>query len=70
VALIAIAQKSEVYYLWRPNLPDEGDNFVLESAIAASSIIVTKNIKDFKTGQLKFPDLIIMTPQQFCDIYL
>lgn len=69
-ALLAIAQKSEVYYLWRPNLPDEGDNFVLESAIAVSGIIITKNIKDFKTGQLKFPDLIIMTPQQFCNIYL
>ena len=67
---MAIAQKSEVYYLWRPNLPDEGDNFILESAIAASAIIITKNIKDFRTGQLRFPDLIIMTPQQFCDIYL
>jgi len=67
---LAIAQKSEVYYLWRPNLPDEGDNFILESAIAASAIIITKNIKDFRTGQLRFPDLIIMTPQQFCDIYL
>lgn len=69
-ALLAIAQKSEVYYLWRPNLPDESDNFVLESAIAANAIIITKNIKDFRTGQLKFPDLIVMTPQQFCDIYL
>ncbi|MDZ7341654.1 MAG: putative toxin-antitoxin system toxin component, PIN family [candidate division KSB1 bacterium] len=69
-ALLAIAQKSEVYYLWRPNLPNESDNFVLESAMAASAIIITKNIKDFKKGQLKFPDLIIMTPQQFCDIYL
>lgn len=69
-ALLAIAQKSEVYYLWRPNLPDESDNFVLESAIAASAIIITKNTRDFKTGRLKFPDLIVMTPQQFCDIYL
>lgn len=69
-ALLAIAQKSEVFYLWRPNLPDESDNFVLESAIATSSIINTNNIKDFNTGQLKFPDLVVMTPQQFCDIYL
>lgn len=69
-ALLAIAQKSEIYYLWRPNLLDESDNFVLESAIATSAIIVTKNINDFKTGELKFPELVILTPQQFCDIYL
>jgi hypothetical protein len=25
----------EVYYRWRPNLPDEGDNHVLELAVAA-----------------------------------
>ena len=24
-----------VYYLWRPNLPDEGDNHVVELAVAA-----------------------------------
>jgi len=69
-ALLAIAQKSEVYYLWRPNLPDESDNLVLESASAASAIIITKNITDFRTGELKFPDLVVLAPQQFCDIYL
>ena len=69
-AFLAIAQKSEIFYLWRPNLLDESDNFVLESAIATSAIIVTKNINDFKTGELKFPELVILTPQQFCDIYL
>lgn len=69
-AFLAIAQKSEIFYLWRPNLLDESDNFVFESAIATSAIIVTKNINDFKTGELKFPELVILTPQQFCDIYL
>ncbi len=69
-ALLAIARKSEVYYLWRPNLPDMGDNFVLESAVATGAIIITKNIVDFKMGELKFPELIIMTPQQYCDLYL
>jgi predicted nucleic acid-binding protein len=69
-ALLAIAQQSDVHYLWRPNLLDEGDNFVLESAIASSALIVTKNLRDFHGGELKFPDLIVLTPQQFCDIYL
>ena len=69
-SLLAIAQKSEIFYLWRPNLLDESDNFVLESAIATSAIIVTKNIKDFKSGELRFPKLVNLTTQQLYDIYL
>jgi putative PIN family toxin of toxin-antitoxin system len=56
-ALLAIAQRSDVHYLWRPNLRDEGDNFVLESAIASGALIVTKNLRDFQGGELKFLDL-------------
>lgn len=69
-ALIAIAHKSEVFYLWRPNLTDEKDNFVLETAIATGAIIVTKNIKDFREGELKFPELTVLTPSQFSTMYL
>ena len=69
-ALLALAQKSEASYLWRPNLPDEKDNFVLEAAVATAALIITKNIADFKRGELKFSDLIVLTPQQFCNLYL
>lgn len=69
-ALVALAQESEVYYLWRPNLPDEADNFVLEAALATGAIIVTKNAKDFSHGELKFPELTVLTPQRFCDLFL
>lgn len=69
-ALVAIAHKSDVHYLWRPNLPDETDNFVLETAVATGAIVVTKNIRDFQRGELKFPELIIVKPKQFCDSYL
>ena len=69
-ALLALAYQSEVFYLWRPNLPDEEDNFVLEAAVATNALVVTKNTTDFQRGELKFPDLVILTPQQFCDLYL
>ena len=69
-ALLALAHRSEVFYLWRPNLRDEEDNFVLEAAVATNALVVTKNIADFQRGELKFPDLVILTPQQFCDRYL
>lgn len=69
-AMVTIAYKSDVHYLWRPNLPDETDNFVLEVAVATGAIVVTKNSRDFQSGELKFPQLIIMTPKQFCESYL
>ena len=69
-ALTAIALQSEVFYLWRPNLLDETDNFVIEATIATGAVVVTKNIADFQTGELKFPDLVVLTPQQYCDLYL
>lgn len=69
-AFVVIARASDVHYLWRPNLRDESDNLVLESAIASGGLIVTKNIRDFSNSELHFPELVILTPQQFCDLYL
>ncbi len=69
-ALLALALQSEVHYLWRPNLPDENDNFVVETAVSTNAAVITENIADFQRGELKFPDLLVLTPQQFCDLYL
>ncbi len=69
-ALLSIACKSESYYMWRPNLKDESDNFVLEVAISTSALLITKNLKDFRSGDLKFPGLVILTPEKFFKYYL
>jgi uncharacterized protein len=62
-AFLARTQLLEVYYRWRPNLRDEGDNHVLELAVAAGDAsIVTFNRKDFRSGELRFPDLVVQTP--------
>lgn len=56
----------EVYCLWRPNLSDEGDNHLIELAIAgAAETIVTNNLGDLGRGELRFPRLQILTPRQF-----
>ncbi len=53
-----------IYYLWRPNLVDEGDNFLIELAIAGNaSTIITNNVRDFKNSELNFPELKIVTPE-------
>jgi predicted nucleic acid-binding protein len=55
----------EVFYAWRPNLPDEADNHLIELAVAAQAeAIVTRNLRDVARGELKFPSLRVMTPEQ------
>lgn len=55
-----------IYYLWRPNLIDEDDNFLIEVAVAGGSgLIITNNIKDLKGSELKFKGLEVLTPEQF-----
>ena len=63
--LVVSAQEVEVRYLWRPNLKDEGDNFILEIAVAAwPCTIVTHNLKDFVRAELRFPQIALRTPGQ------
>lgn len=62
-AFLACTELVEVYYRWRPNLPDESDNHVLELAVAAGgATILTFNRKDFTRGELRFPDVTIQSP--------
>lgn len=63
-ALVGIADEVQVRYLWRPNLRDESDNFVMEIALAAQPCtIVTHNVRDFARGELRFPGTLIRRPR-------
>lgn len=62
---LAVCRWVGVYYLWRPNLPDEGDNHVVELAVAGGAdAVITHNTADF-AGELRFPGLKVLTPAQF-----
>ena len=62
----AVCEWVSVYYLWRPNLPDEGDNHILELAVAGGAeSIVTQNIRDFRRSELRFPGIAVLTPEEF-----
>jgi putative PIN family toxin of toxin-antitoxin system len=65
-AFLSVADWIKVYFLWRPNLPDEGDNHLIELALAGGAeTIVTNNLKDFKHSELRFTGLEIQSPNQF-----
>lgn len=62
--LCHVGVRQEIHFLWRPVLPDPGDECVLEVAVAARcDAIVTHNVRDFD-GAEKF-GLEILTPAEF-----
>ena len=66
--LVARAQEVHVRYLWRPNLRDEGDNHLIELAVAGNAqAVVTHNVRDLARGELAWPRLRILTPAQFLE---
>ena len=65
-SFLSVVEWVRIYFLWRPNLPDEADNHLVELAIAgAASAIVTSNIADLRGGELAFPNLRILKPAEF-----
>ncbi len=64
-SLYAVCRWVSVYFLWRPNLQDEGDNFLLELALADNAdFIISQNVNDLRCAELKFPHVRILTPEQ------
>jgi len=63
-SLCALGKHHEVYFLWRPYLPDAGDEMVLEAAVVSGSeYIVTYNTKNFR-GAEQF-GIEVVTPKMF-----
>jgi putative PIN family toxin of toxin-antitoxin system len=62
--LCSVAGLHDIFYLWRPFLPDPDDDMLLELAVEAScNRIVTFNQRDFR-GVEQF-GVKVVTPQQF-----
>ena len=62
---LSVCQWTRIYYAWRPNLGDEGDNHLMELAVAGQAdYLVTRNVRDLRGGELRFPHISVVTPTQ------
>jgi predicted nucleic acid-binding protein len=62
--ICGVAQRQNIFFLWRPLLRDPNDDMVAEVAVAASAeIIVSHNVRDF-VGVEKF-QVRVMKPVEF-----
>jgi len=64
--LCSRARLVQIYFRWRPILPDPDDDRILEVAVRAASPIVTFNVKDFR-GAESF-GIRIMSPSELLTI--
>ena len=65
-AVAHFAEPVPVFYRLRPNLRDEGDNFVFECAAHyGAQYIVTHNVRDFRTVQIIGYNVRAITPGEF-----
>ena len=68
-AFLATCSWVRISFRWRPNLEDESDNHIMELAVAGgASMIITNNVRDFRSGELVFPDIGILTPAEFLKV--
>jgi putative PIN family toxin of toxin-antitoxin system len=69
-ALAAAGQWIKIYYGWRPNLRDPGDDFLIELAVAGGArAVVTHNIRDLRRSDLRWPSLTILTPAECLETF-
>jgi putative PIN family toxin of toxin-antitoxin system len=65
--LLNVSQYTNIYFSWRPTSPDAGDDLVIDCAMNAGAIVVTSNIRDFRSVRDSL-GLRIMTPVEFVNL--
>lgn len=64
-AVVDLLEPVEIWFLWRPQLRDPGDELVLEAAVnGRAAAIVTFNHRDFTPARERF-GIELLTPRDF-----
>ena len=64
-ALAAAGRWVKIYYGWRPNLRDAGDDYLIELAVAGGArAIITHNVRDLRQSELRWLSIEILTPSE------
>lgn len=67
-ALARVGRWVNIYYGWRPNLPDEADNHLIELAMAGgAAAIITHNVRDIRRGELLLNGLRVLSPAEYLE---
>jgi predicted nucleic acid-binding protein len=62
-AFLSVCQWTHIYFAWRPNVPDESDNHLVELAVAGGAeAMVTRNVRDLAFMELRFPGIRVVSP--------
>lgn len=62
--LFKLVEFVTVYYTWRPNSPDPGDEHIIDCAMNAGATVVTFNLKDFQMARREL-GLRVISPKEF-----
>lgn len=65
--LCAIANKRDIFFLWRPMAKDADDDFLIDLAVESqANFIVTYNQRDLQPAEIF--DIMVVSPKQFLQI--
>lgn len=67
---LAVCRWTDVYFAWRPNLPDEADNHLIELAVGGgAAAIVSRDLRHLTGGELRFPQIQMLGPEQCLEVF-
>ena len=67
---LAVCRWTEVYFAWRPNLPDDADDHLVELAVTGrAAAVVTRYVRDLARGELRFPGIRILPPEPCLEVF-
>ncbi len=64
-AFFSACEWTSIWYAWRPNLPDEADNHLVELALAGGAQAIVTADPGLTRGELRFPDLAVLDAGDF-----